>query len=393
MEQSPTTTRSIWQQKSALLKRMGVMLSLVGLLALIVIGYQIFMGMEQQRTMLARISQPQTVSAMPVQVQSWTPRVSAVGTLKAVNGADLALEVPGIVDDIHFQSGDDVESGEIILRLRADDEIAKLRSLEATERLAALTYSRAQELVKSRAVSQATLDTNKANLTNTRAQVAQQRAILEKKTIRAPFSGRLGVSSVDKGQYLNAGNSVVTLQALDPIYVDFFVPQQELNRLKPGQSVQTAVDTYPEDIFNGTITAVDPKVDASNRNVRVRAIIENNTHKLFPGMYATVEVDAGNSQKVLAVPQIAVIYNAYGNTIFLLDDEGQDTDGEKRFKARQEFITLGETRGDMVSVSSGIEAGEIVVTAGNTKLRHGSLVRIDNTIETPMETSPVIIDP
>ena len=381
------------RRQSALAKRMIIMLSSVGALAAIVIGYQLFTGMAQQQAMRARTTQPQTVSAMPAGVQAWTPRISAVGTLRAVNGADLALEESGIIDEINFHSGDDIEKGDVLLRLRADEESARLQSLEAAARLAEVTHERAIQLTKSQTVSQATMDINEANLANARAQVTQQRAILEKKTIRAPFSGRLGVRAVDMGQYMNAGTSVVTLQALNPIYVDFFVPQQELDRIKVGQDVIAQVDTYPEEVFAGQVSAINPKVDPTNRNVQVRATVENSTQKLFPGMYATVDVDAGNPLKVVAVPQMAIIYNAYGDAVYVLDDADQSASGEKRFTARQEFVTLGETRGDMVAITSGIAEGELVVTAGNTKLRNGALARIDNSIETPMETSPVIPDP
>lgn len=393
MEMSSNTAGDRWRSQSALAKRMIIMLASVGVLAAIVIGYQVFMGMAQQQAMRARTALPQTVSAMPAGTQEWTPRIAAVGTLRAVNGADLALEESGIVDEINFNSGDDVEKGEVLLRLRADEELARLRSLEAAARLAEVTYERTSQLTKSQAVSQATMDTNEANLANARAQVTQQRAILEKKTIRAPFSGRLGVRAVDMGQYVNAGTSVVTLQALDPIYVDFFVPQQELDRIEVGQDVFARVDTYPDELFTGRVSAINPKVDPANRNVQVRATVENSSQKLFPGMYATVNVDAGAPLKIVAVPQMAIIYNAYGDAVFVLDETNQSANGEKRFTARQEFVTLGETRGDMVAVTSGISEGELVVTAGNTKLRNGALARIDNSIETPMETSPVMPDP
>ncbi len=382
-----------WQRQSALAKRMIAMLAVVGLVAAAIIGYQMYVGMAMQQAMRARTAQPQTVSALPAAVQYWTPRLSAVGTLKAVNGADLAFEVSGIVDEIFFQDGDDVEQGEVILRLRADDELAKLRALEAAERLAEVTHNRTQALKQSQAVSQATLDTNEAALANARAQVAQQRAVLEKKVLRAPFSGRLGVRSVDIGQYVSSGTTVVTLQSLDPIFADFFIPQQNLDRLQEGQPVRAAVDTYPGNTFEGVVSAINPKVEASNRNVQVRATLQNTDQKLFPGMYVTVDVDAGAVQNVIAVPQMAVIYNAYGDAVFILDENGSDESGEKRYTARQEFVTLGETRGDMVAVTTGIQEGELVVTAGNTKLRNGALSRIDNSIATPMETAPSIPSP
>ena len=218
--------------------------------------------------------------------------------MRAVKGADLSLEVSGVVDTISFNSGDDVEQGALLLKLRADDDAAKLESLQATADLNQITYQRDLKQFQIQAVSQATLDTDAANLKNAKAQVAQQQAILDKKFLRAPFAGHLGIRAVDLGQYLGAGTVIVTLQALDPIFLDFFVPQQSVDQVRLGQTVTVRIDAFKDQTFPGEISAINPKVDASSRNVQVRATLKNADHKLLPGMYATVDISTGAPQQL-----------------------------------------------------------------------------------------------
>jgi membrane fusion protein (multidrug efflux system) len=373
-------------------KRMTIMLIVVGLVFGGVFGFQIFKNAMIKKFMSAMAPPPQTVSTAVAAMQEWQPQIEAVGSLRAVNGADLAFEVPGIVTELHFNSGDDVAAGDVLLKLRADDDIAKLAALQATAALSQITLQRDQEQFKIKAVSQATLDTDGANVKNAKAQVAEQEAVIAKKTLRAPFAGHLGVRAVDIGQYISAGTTVVTLQALDPIYADFFLPQQALKQIGLEQAVTIKVDTYPNRDFAGTIAAINPKVDPATRNVQVRATLKNPDRALLPGMYATVNVAAGEKQRYVTLPQTAVTYNPYGETVYIVDDKGTNPQGQPQLIARQVFVTAGLKRGDQVAILSGVEEGQTVVTAGQMKLRNGAPVIIDNTIRPTADANPIPID-
>lgn len=351
--------------------RMAAMLALFAAVATVVVGYRLITGAAQQRMLRAQGGAAQIVSALPAAYQDWTPQLDAVGSLRAVSGADLSFEVAGIVDEIQFASGDDVAAGAVLMRLRAQDDAARLASLQATAKLAAITFERNSKLSKSQNVSQATLDANEAELRNAQAQVAQAQAMLDKKILRAPFAGHLGLRNVDRGQYVNAGTVAVTLQTLDPIYVDFHLPQQDLARITVGQPVTAKVDTWPELTFAGEIAAINPKVEVANRNVLVRATLKNSDRKLFPGMYVTVKVDAGQPQRHITLPQTAVMYSPYGDAVYVLDRKGE------QLVARYVFVTLGEQRGDKVAVLDGVKEGELVVTAGAIKLRNGAPAMLD----------------
>jgi membrane fusion protein (multidrug efflux system) len=236
------------------------------------------------------------------------------------------------------------------------------------------------------------LDTDAANLKNAKAQVAQQQAILDKKTLRAPFAGHLGIRAVDLGQYLGPGTVIVTLQALDPIFVDFFVPQQSVDQMRLGQLVAVKVDAFKDRTFTGEISAINPKVDTGSRNVQVRATLKNQDHKLLPGMYATVDITIGSPKTYVTLPQTSITYNPYGDTVYIVDSKGPDADGKPRLIARQTFITVGPTRGDQVAVLKGVEEGEMIVTAGQIKLHNGSVVLIDNSVTPTADAAPVPVD-
>jgi membrane fusion protein, multidrug efflux system len=373
-------------------KRMTIMLLAVGLVLGGVFGFQIFMKTMVKKFMSSMPQPAQTVATATAAMQEWQPQIEAVGSLRAVNGADLAFEVAGLVKELHFNSGDDVAAGDILLTLRADDDIAKLDALQATSALSQINLQRDQEQFKIKAVSQATLDTDAANLKNNKAQVVEQQAVIAKKTLRAPFAGHLGVRAVDIGQYISAGTTVVTLQALDPIYADFFLPQQAFNQIRLEQAVTIKVDTYPNQDFAGTITAINPKVDPATRNIQVRATLNNPDRRLLPGMYATVDVAAGEKQRYVTLPQTAVTYNPYGETVYLVDDKGKGPQDQPQLIARQVFVTAGLKRGDQVAILSGVEEGQTVVTAGQIKLRNGSPLMIDNTIRPTADANPVPID-
>jgi membrane fusion protein (multidrug efflux system) len=378
------------KRKGSMTARMIIMLIGVGVVFGGVFGFKAFIN-GMIKNILTHMPQPaQTVSAAAATMEEWQPRIEAVGSLRAVNGADLSFEVAGIVKELRFKSGDDVAAGDVLVTMRADDDVARLAALQATANLNEITYQRDQEQFKIKAVSQATLDTDAANLKNANAAVAQQQAVLDKKTLRAPFAGHLGVRVVDIGQYINAGTAVVTLQALDPIYADFFLPQQALTQLRIEQTVTIRVDTYPDQDFAGTVTAINPKVDTATRNVQVRATLKNPDRRLLPGMYATVSIAAGDKQRYVTLPQTAVTYNPYGETVYIVDDKGKDQESKPQLAARQIFVTAGPKRGDQVAILKGVEQGQTVVTAGQMKLRNGSALIIDNTIRPTADANPAI---
>jgi membrane fusion protein (multidrug efflux system) len=232
------------------------------------------------------------------------------------------------------------------------------------------------------------VDTDLANLNNAKAQVTQQQAIIDKKTVKAPFAGQLGIRTVDVGQYLTAGTSIVTLQALDPLYLDFFLPQQMFDQLKVGQRVAAKIDAFPNATFAGEISAIDAKVNSGSRNLQIRATVPNPDHKLLPGMYATVEIDTGTVERYITLPQTAIAYNSYGATVWIVDKKGNDDQGHDKLVARQSFVTVGPTRGDQVAILKGVNEGDMVVTAGQIKLRNGVTVAIDNSVQPTNDPNP-----
>ncbi|HZQ00708.1 MAG TPA: efflux RND transporter periplasmic adaptor subunit [Reyranella sp.] len=363
-----------------MIKRMIIMLVLVGVALGSIFGFKSFVDGKIKQFMAGMGNQPQTVSTTKATVSDWQPQIEAVGSLRAVNGSDLSLELAGVVEEINFQSGDDVEAGKVLLKLRDADDVAKLKSLQAIADLSQITYDRDVKQFAAKVVAKSVVDNDEANLRNNRAQVAQQQAIVDKKTLRAPFAGHLGIRQVDLGQYLAAGTAIVTLQALDPIYLDFLLPQQSLDQIKVGQPVKVKVDTYPNKIFFGKVSSINPRVETSTRNVQVRATLTNVEHKLLPGMFATVDIDTGSPQKLVTLPQTAISYNPYGNLVYVVDDKGKGPDGKPRLAARQTFVTTGATRGDQVAVLKGVKEGDVVVTGGQMKLRNGVPVVVNNSV-------------
>ena len=365
-----------------MIKRMIIMLMLVGVVLGGFFGFQAFKAKMIHKILAQLSNPPQAVSTTKAAVQPWQPQIHAVGTLRAEKGANLSLEVSGIVDKINFKSGEDVKSGDELLRLRTDDDEAKLQALQAKAHLAQITYDRDLKQLRAQTISQATLDTDRANLQSAQAQVDEQKAAIAKKILRAPFAGHLGIRQVDVGQFLNAGTSVVTLQSLDPIYLDFYLPQQELAKIRVGQRVVAHVDVFPKQTFPGRILAVNPQVDPNSRNVQVRAVLNNPDHKLLPGMFATLNIDSGAVHHYVTLPQTSIAYNPYGSTVFLVEHVA------KGLTVRQTFVTTGETRGDQVAVLKGVKPGDVVVTAGQIKLHNGSPVKINNSVQPSDAANP-----
>jgi membrane fusion protein (multidrug efflux system) len=369
-------------------KRMVIMLVAVGLLFGGIFAYKAFVSYEMKKSMSAYEAPPVTVSATEVKSLVWQPQLSAVGSLRAVRGVDVTSEIAGLVQKIYFKNGDEVEEGKPLLQLNADSDIALLHSLEASAELADTVYERDKKQYQAQAVSKATLDADAADLKVKRAQVAQQAAIVVKKSISAPFAGKLGISTVNPGQYINPGDKIVTLQSLNLIYLDFYLPQQNMQQLSMGQRVAAKTDSYPGRTFTGKITAVNPQVDPNTRNIQLEATIENPRHELLPGMYAAVEVQAGATKRYLTLPQTSVTYNPYGDTVFVVEKSGKGPDGKPVLTARQVFVTVGPARGDQIAILKGVKEGETVVTSGQLKLKNGSRVIINNQIQPTNEAAP-----
>jgi len=329
---------------------------------------------------------PQTVSAASVKFTDWQPEVSAVGSMRAVRGVDVTTEVTGLVRTLRFKSGDEVKAGQVLVELNADAEIAQQHALEAAADLSATVFERDKEQYEAQAISKAQLDADAADLKNKRAQAAAQAALVAKKIIRAPFDGKLGITTVNPGQYLNTGDKIVTLQAVDPIYVDFKLPQQQLAMIANGQSVNLTTDSYPGATFTGKINAIDPRVDASTRNFQAEATVPNPDRKLMPGMFARVAVIAGDKKQYLTLPQTAITYNPYGATVFVAEKKPGGSD--KDLIAQQAFVTLGPTRGDQVAVVKGVKEGDRVVTSGQMKLVNGAPLIIDNSVLPSNDPNP-----
>jgi membrane fusion protein, multidrug efflux system len=370
-------------------KRMIIMLAIVGVVlgAIFYFEWGFLPGFKKQ--MLASFANPpQTVSTTVAATQDWQPQLKAIGSLRAVRGADLSPQVGGTVSAIHFDSGADVKAGDLLIELSSADDVAKLNSLKAQAELARITYERDQRQLQAQAVSKQIVDTDEQNYRSFQAQVAQQQATLDYKTIRAPFAGRIGIRQVDVGQYLAPGTTVVTLQSLDPIFVDFTLPQQDIAKINVGQKVDVRIDSYPGKVFAGTVSAVNSKIDTATRNVQIRATIANPDLRLLPGMFATVTIDVGTKQNYVTLPQTAVTYNPFGSTVYLVDNKGKDAKGQDQLVARQVFVTTGDTRGDQVAIVKGVNSGDTVVTAGQVKLRNGSPLHIDNSVQPSDNPNP-----
>ncbi|MBW9267586.1 MAG: efflux RND transporter periplasmic adaptor subunit [Candidatus Thiodiazotropha sp. (ex. Lucinisca nassula)] len=364
--------------------------TLIGLA--ILIGVPTLIKLKQFETMGAAQMEmpPETVTSDQVRSQRWPNTVSATGSLVAVQGVIVSAELGGKIEEIAFESGDRVKQDDLLVRIDVSAEQAQLRSAEAAAKLARINLDRNRDLRANKTVSQADLDTAEANFKQATAQVDNVRATIAKKTLRAPFAGQLGLRQVNLGQIVEQGTPVVTLQTIDPIYVDFSLPQQQFSILEPGTEVQVTTDAAPEKVFSGRIIAVNPEIDQMTRSVRVRATLSNQSELLRPGMFANVEVMLSDDEEVLAIPATAVLYAPYGDTVFVIDEVEDEKSGEKQLVLRQQVIRLGATRGDFVAVVTGLEEEEKVVTSGVFKLRPKMAVIVDNSLapEAEMEPTP-----
>ena len=334
----------------------------------------------------AQVTPPERVNAVDVARQQWDSRVSSVGTVAALQGTQVSAEADGVVRAIHFEAGAFVEAGAVLVTLDDEVEQAQLRAAEAAADLARLSFERAQRLIERRVISQADFEEADASRKQAAAEVDNIRAVIAKKAVRAPFSGKVGIRRVSVGDFLSKGAPIVSLQSIDPVYVEFSVPQRRLAALREGLVVTATADAHAGEKFTGEITALEPHVDAATRNMRVQATFENDHGALKPGMFVAVEVALGSPQTVQVIPATAVVHAQQGDSVFVIEPAADAADA---LVVKQRPVTLGERRGDFVVVENGARAGERVVATGVFKLREGMSVVVDNATAPAFVLSPV----
>ena len=335
---------------------------------------------------------PVTVTSAVVKQENWSPVLSAIGSVSAVQGAVVATELGGVVSEIKFENGGVAKKGDVIVKLDASQEEALLRSAEAEAELARTDLERAQGLASQKVVSKAELDAAESKFRRLTAIVDQMRSSIRKKTLVAPFDGQLGIRQVNVGQMINPGQQVVALTSLDPVYVDFALPQQHLAQLAQGLEVDVTTDALPGRVFKGKLTAINSMVDSSTRNITLQATLESPDHALRPGMFAKAEVTLPEKHKTLVVPGSAISYAPFGDSVFVIDKKKDEKTGKESQVIRQQFVRVGEARGDFVAITQGLKAGETVVSTGVFKLRNGMTVTINNELAPKPQVNPNPVD-
>lgn len=364
-------------------RRLIVMLTLVVLVVLALAAYK-YWSITQQIAMFTAPKPPIAVAATEAVETPWQTRLPAIGTMTAALGVELTAEVNGTVSEVLFSSGQQVKAGQPLLVMSSDVEQASLKSAEAQADLAQLEFKRQQNLLQRQSISQSQFDQSRSTLQQASSQAAELRAILAKKRINAPFSGRIGISQVDPGDYLAPGTSIATLQNLESLFVDFFMPEQFYPQLAIDQLVKIRVAAFPEEAFEGHIVAINPKVEASSRNLQIRAMVDNPDEKLLPGMFAELEVLQPLETPQIVIPETAVIFTLYGNSVYVIkprvDDNNQPVMDKEEpvLEVERRSVTTGERREGQIVVLSGLEAGEQIVTAGQLKLDNKARVAINN---------------
>ena len=338
-----------------------------------IFGWKYYSG-TQMAAMMSAPPPPAVIASAEVAVESWQPYLHAVGSVTATQGIFVTTEVAGQVREIRAESGQVVEAGDVLLRLDDSVDEADLKGLIAQRTLAKLQFERARKLLKDKSVSRSDYDESRANLDSTEAAVAAKQALIHKKTISAPFNGQLGIADINLGQYLSPGDAIVPLQALDPVYVDYNLPERHLPEVRVGQAVEVRVQAWPDRRFKGVISAINPGVDTGTRTLRLRATLNNPDHLLRPGMFAEVSTVLPLRDNILTLPRTAVTYNPYGESVFVV----QEKDGSLVVQNRP--VTTGKVRDGRVEILEGLQAGEQVVAAGQNKLRNGQPVSIDNSV-------------
>ncbi len=322
---------------------------------------------------------PETVTTTKAAAESWEMLVPSVGSLEAVQGVMVTAELSGKVTEIAFEPGGKVKAGDLLVKQDTSSEEAQLRAAEASMKLAKINFERAKGLLAQRAISKSEYDNADAQYKSAMADLDVIQAVIDKKTIRAPFSGRVGIRLVNLGQLLREGGEIVSLQAMDPIFVNFLLPQQDIARIRPGMTVRVTTDALPGRTLEGRITAINPEVDAATRNIRIQATMENPGEQLRPGMFVNAAVVMPKREPVVVIPETAVLYAPYSDSVFIVEEKKNETTGKPEKTLRQQFVRLGDKRGDFAAVTSGLNEGETVVTTGVFKLRNGQSVVVDNT--------------
>jgi membrane fusion protein, multidrug efflux system len=330
---------------------------------------------------------PASVATHKVERQEWEMLLNSVGSLEAVQGVVISADIPGRITEVLFTPGAQVAQGAALIQQDISSETAQLRAAEANVELARLNVERVRELYSKRASSKADLDAAEARIKEAHAQADTIRTTIAKKTIKAPFSGKLGIRQVNLGEDLANGTPIVSLQAVDTLFVNFSLPQRSLSQLQIGFPVRLTSDAVPNEIFLGQISVIDPQVDPATRNIKVQATLANSQQKLLPGMFGEVAVVLPNRESVIAVPQTAINYTSYGDSVFVIEEATKES-GEKHWVARQQFVQLGNTQGDFVAITKGIKEQQTVVIGGGFKLQNGASVSINNEIKPDFSQNP-----
>ncbi len=363
------------------------MLALVVVAVAIIVGLKI-LNVRKGMAMGAKFAPPPTaVTTVKVKAQTWQPVLSAVGSLKAVHGVTVSTDLAGIVSQIAFESGTAVKKGDLLVKLDTQQEDAQLRSAEARLTLAKSDIERKRDLIAKKAIAESDLDTSQSQLTQAQASVAEMKALVARKQLTAPFDGLAGIRQVNLGQYLNPGAAIAPLQSLDPIYVEFSVPQQQFDKLAVGKKLRLGVSGLGGEKFDAEITAIDSLVDPNTRNVLVQGTVKNPDGKLRPGMFADVEVLLPDEEGVLAIPSSAISYAPYGDSVYVVREKA-GPDGKTVTEVEQQFVQLGPKRGDQVAVLKGLKDGDEVVSAGVFRLRPGVPVQVDNRVQPGNDPNP-----
>jgi membrane fusion protein, multidrug efflux system len=370
-------------------RRMILMLCGVFLLLGLIFAFNQFKNFMIKNFISGMGLPPATVSTMVITTTEWQPKLSSVGSVRAFRGVELSTEIGGLVQMVPIKSGQDVKEGELLIKLNDASDVAQLNSLKAMADLAVVINERDRQQLAIQAISKNVFDTSAADAKSKKAQVESQIALVAKKNLKAPFSGRIGIVSINPGQFVNPGDKLLTIQTLDPIFVDFNLPQSNAEQIQVGQEVVVTTDAFKDASFVGKITAISPKVDTNTRNIQVEAQLANPDKKILPGMFANVNIKVGDQVKLLTLPQTAVTYNPYGSTVFIAKQTGKkDKQGNLSLEAQQVFVTTGATRGDQVSILKGIEEGATVVTSGQLKLKNGTPLIINNKVQPANSPDP-----
>ena len=359
-----------------------------GLLALVIllVGIKALQIVKMASTPM--VVPPTTVSSTTVKEEDWAPVLSAVGSISAVQGAVVSSELSGVVSQIAFENGGTAKKGDLLVQLDASAEEAQLKSAEADLQLARSDLERSRELVGRKVISKAEIDASESKFKQKEGSVDQMRSMIAKKTVRAPFDGQLGIRQVNVGQMINSGQQVVPLTSLDPVFADFALPQQHLGKLTPGLEVKVTTDALSGRVFNGKLTAINSMVDANTRNITLQATLENPDHVLRPGMFAKAEVTLPEKHKALVIPGSAISYAPFGDSVFVIEKKKDEKTGKESQAIRQQFVRVGESRGDFVSITQGLKASELVVSTGVFKLRNGMAVTVNNDLAPKPQTNP-----